>query len=226
MKKVGIFLIIAVLALSLCSCAQNDKASQEAITVPNLTVNGEKVSREEYLYFYKLVRSQIIVQYAQDYSVTDFSDFWETEFDGETPMSQLEEKTLSECVKAKIILSLCKENDIYQDISFEALQLKAQKFNEENEGKSGVVGLKSISLDSFYTYYIDTGVMELKNKLEQAQLKPNEEEIQLQIDAMTQDVKAELSQDEIRVFAIEKAVDEKYDKLIEQKISDAVIEKE
>ncbi len=223
MKKIAAFLTVALLFSVLSACTQAKGTAENGKQRPDLTVNGEKIIVDEYEYFYKSVRSQIIAEYADKYATTDFSNFWETEFNGKTPAQELETRTIEKCVRAKIELNLCKENGIYDDVSFEGLKLKAQQFNAENENKSGVVGLKSIDLDTFYTYYIDIGVMELKNKLEAEELKPDEDEIQYQTDNMTPETKAQLSDAEIYNSAFDKAVNEKYEKLIAQKINEAEI---
>ncbi len=223
MKKTTILLTLAVFIFTLCACSQTKNTGKGEKQIYDYTVNGEKISEDEYNYFNKIIRSQIISEYADKYSITDFSNFWDMEIDGQTPAQELETRTVAECVRAKIELNLCKNYGIYTDISFDALKLKAQQFNDENENKSGVVGLKSISMNTFYTYYIDTGVMELKNKLESNELKPDEDEIQLQIDNMPSETKSKLSDTEIYISAYDKAVNEKYEKLIEKKINEAVI---
>ncbi len=223
MKRLLALLISAFFALSFCACTKKEENKPIEQIIPDLTVNGERVIEEEYKYFYEITRSEIITDYAQKYEITDFYGFWEKEFDGKTPTAELEERTIRKCVRAKIELNLCKDNGIYDDISFDGLKAKAEQFNAENKNKSGVVGLKSISMNTFYTYYIDTGVMELKNRLEKDELKPDKNEIKLQIDSMTDDMKSDLSEEEIYNFAVDKAVNEKYDKFIEQKISEALV---
>ncbi len=221
MKKISAILICVILTLTFSSCTTKNEENTSNIFVPDVTVNGERITRAEYEYFYKALRSDIITEYAEKYSVTDFGVFWETEYNGKTPSAELQERTLDKCIRAKIELNLCEENGIYDDVSFDALKKKAEEFNAENEDKDGVVGLKSISLDTFYTYYIETGVMELKNRLEKSELKPSEDEIQNQINSMTKEMKSKLTQEEIRNYAVDKAVDEKYEKLIEYRISSA-----
>ncbi len=223
MKTIISILLTAVLALSFSSCAKQEKNEPNIQTVAVMTVNGEKVTEEEYNYFFKALRSVIITEYAQKYSVEDFNDFWETKYDGKTPSDELEERTVAKCVRAKIELNLCKEYGIYDEVSFAGLKLKALKFNAENEIQSGVVGLKRISLNTFYTYYIETGVMELKNRLEKDVLKPTEAEIQAQIDEIADSIKSGLTDEEIYNSAFDKAVNEKYEKLILDKISKAEI---
>ena len=213
----------AVFVFACCACTLQSEDAQKELTAPILTVNGEKVSNAEYAYFYKIVRSEIITEYAEKYAVTEFTAFWDTEFDGRTPAEELEKRTADRCIRAKIELLLCRENGIYNDISFEGLKTKAEAFNAENENQSGVVGLTGISMNTFYTYYIETGVMELKNRLEKDVLNPTEAEIQAQMDNLSAEVKTNLPAEELRNYAFDKAVNEKYENLISEKISEAEI---
>ena len=152
-------IILLLIALSLlCACSRNSAAEYAS-------VNGEIITTAEIEYFKGRCRSEIINEYAEKYGVEDYSDFWDRAFDGMTPAQALEKRALDEAVSAKIKLIMMRENGIYDDISFAAFSKAAEKFNSENENASGVVGIKTIDTDSFYTYYISTGELELKRIL-------------------------------------------------------------
>lgn len=217
MKKLTAIIILCSLLL-LCSCG-NKNSTETDFDVSHLnyaTVNGEIVTSEEIEYFKMRSRSDIINEYAEKYGVKEFSDFWDKEFDGKTPSKALEERALDEAVKAKIKLVLMRENGIYDNISFNALLIKAQKFNEENKDAQGKVGIKTVDVSGFYTYYVSTGEMELKNILAEGELKPTEDEL-----AAAKEENPQLTENGL----ISKIVDEKYEKMISEAIENAKIER-
>ena len=146
-----ILILVSVFLFLLCSCAEDEAATTVAV------VNGETVTQEEFEYFKARKRADIINYYISEFDANVDEDFWQTDFNGITPEKDLEDAAVSECVKAKIQLVLCRENGIYDDISFVGLRQRAEDFN--NQDKSAAIGLKTIEMDTFYTYYIDTGVM-------------------------------------------------------------------
>ncbi|HBL41295.1 MAG TPA: hypothetical protein DDY98_06935 [Ruminococcaceae bacterium] len=163
MKKLLRIFPPLILLLLICACGQKPSVSAPEATVL-ATVNGEALTQTEVDYFTKRSRSDIINQYAEAYGITDFSNFWATEYGGTTPTQALRELAFSQAVQAKIELLLLKQNGIYEDISFQALHDKAVEYNQTHQNKTAV-GLTEIDLDNFYTYYLETGKMELKNRL-------------------------------------------------------------
>ena len=98
-----------------------------------------------------------------------------------------------------------RENGIYEDISFDALEAKAQAYNAEHKGQKNVVGINTIDLSQFYSYYISTGEMTLKTTLAEGELKPTDEEINALLSA-----NSEMSENSAK----SKFVDEKYEESI------------
>lgn len=208
MRRTNIF-IIAVLLLLLLSGCNSDSASSEAVA----SVNNQIITQDEFDYFKSKNRASVISDYLNDYSIEYSENFWETEFDGKTPQQELNEITIKECALAKIQLVLMEENGIYTDITYQGLYEKAIAYNNENSGKQSVVGVKSINMDSFYEYYIDNGVMELKNILAESVLKPTQDELAQKTEEL-QGILTDADENEISNSAISAVVDEKYDKYI------------
>lgn len=156
-KRVLLLAFFAACAILLCSCSADKTA--EIIG----TVNDEKVTAEEMSYFKNRLRASVITKFVND-GAEFSSDFWSKDIGGTTPAEYLDSVAFNECVRAKIQLVECRKNAIYDDISFSALKAKAEKFNKDNEGKQ-TVGISSIDLDAFYTYYIENGALALKGKL-------------------------------------------------------------
>ena len=130
-----ILILISVVLFLLCSCAEDEAVTTVAV------VNGETVTQEEFDYFKARKRADVINYYISEFNAKVDEDFWQTDFNGITPEKDLEDRAISECVKAKIQLVLCRENGIYDDISFVGLRQRAESFNSQD--KSGAIGLKT-----------------------------------------------------------------------------------
>lgn len=196
----------------LSSCSEENKEQKDTCIA---IVNGEAITEEEYEYFRKKYKSQVLNECLEKFETEYTEDFWQTEFDGVTPEEILYDRVVKECVMAKIQLLLMKEEGIYEDISFAGLKLKAETFNSENENKEGVVGIKSIQISQFYSYYLQTGVMELQNIYAEGKLKPTDKEIEEKISEMTKELSSYSEQD-YESIAKSRLKSEKYEKYIKE----------
>ena len=211
-------MLFIVIVFSLTSCDLKTNAV--------VKVNGEAVTQEEVDYFKGKLKAEVLNNYIEKYSVEYTEDFWETEFEGLTPQEVLDEMALEESIMAKIQFVLMREEGIYDDISFEALRQKAETFNAENENKEGVVGIKSIQLSQFYTYYLQNGKMELQNIYSEGKLVPTEEEIKEKTDELMAQVNSsDVSEQDYEDLAKSKLKTEKYEEYILQIRENSVIEK-
>lgn len=212
-KLLSVFMVFAVIfSFASCTVSQNEDVKADRV---HAAVNGMKITGDEIEYFKNRIRADIINEYAEKYSITDFSGFWERDFDGRTPQDYLIEKSVREAAKAKLKLILMKDNGVYDDISFDGLKKRAEKYNAEHENAGGTVGIKTVDINTFYTYYISTGEMELKNILAETSLKPAADEI-----AEMTEKNPELTED----GAISSLVDEKYEKMISEMFGSMKIE--
>ena len=209
----GIFIIFSFVA-----CKDNEKDKSETI----FTVNSVFVTKEETDYFAAKHRTAIMSKYINEYEAVIDSEFWNKKFGEITPQEELDALVKKEAVSAKIQLLLCLENDIYSDISYRGLYNLAIKYNEEHSGTE-TVGLQTIPLESFYDYYIDNGVMELKNILEEGELAPTDEEIAEKLIEVQQKY-SDKSEDEQISIAKDIIVEEKYDKMLNDMIDKAIVE--
>ncbi len=186
-------------------------------------VNGESISADELEYFKGKLKAQVLNDYLAEYSIKYMPDFWNREFDGKTPEQTLNEQALEKCILAKLQFVLMREKGIYTDITYQGLYNKALAFNEANSSKEGVVGLKSIKMEQFYSYYLDNGIMELRNLLAKDEIKPTEQEIN---DRITQ-LKAsgeQVDENALRSVAASKLIREKYEAYIAGLRASAMIE--
>lgn len=177
-RKITVIALILTTLVFFASC-QNEQTKPDNCVA---YINGEEISSREIEYFKTRNRAYIINEYSEKYGITDFSDFWNKDFDGETPAQTLEKRAMNDACSAKIKLCLMRDNGIYEDISFSALELKAQQYNKEHENQKNIVGINSIDMSQFYSYYISTGEMTLKTVLAEGILKPTDEEIKQYIE--------------------------------------------
>lgn len=210
LKKVVCVLLSMLLVILLASCAEEKK-----ITSAVATVNGEEITEEEFEYFRKKYKSEVLNDCLEKSGAKYTEDFWQTEIDGVTPEEILYERTLEECVRARIQFLLMKEEGIYDDVTFAGLRAKAEAFNKENENKEGVVGIKSIQMSQFYSYYLQTGVMELQNIYSEGKLKPSEKEVQEKVSEMAESLDPSLEQD-FESIARSSLKTEKFEKYIDE----------
>lgn len=141
-------------------------------------VNGEAILQDEVEYFMKRNKAETIKYYSEKYGVTDYSDFWDKEFNGKTPHDMLTEISFRDACEYKAVFLLMKEKHIYRDISFLGLKEEALKYNKKHKSEKAV-GANTIDTESFYTYYFQTGEIELKNRLTESGdiPAPDEDEI-------------------------------------------------
>ncbi len=151
-------------SFSSCSASTEKEKPKGEESDAFFSVNGEEITADELDFFRSRLRSRVISDFARRFEINDFSTFWESEFGGESPKEKLETLALEEAAKAKLTLILCRENGIYDEISWSALKEKAEKYNAEH--KNGGVGLKSIDMETFYLYYVENGKIELEKYID------------------------------------------------------------
>lgn len=163
-KKASIYAITFIMILCLCACSAKTVENVQTVKNDAGSVNGEIITSDELNYYIMQLRTSVINKYVNDYGITYSDNFWNEEVSGVSAQEYLKNLAFDECVKSKIQLTKCKEYDIFDDISFSALKAKAEKINADNAGKK-TVGISSIDMNVFYTYYVETGALKLKNVL-------------------------------------------------------------
>ncbi len=227
--KRTVCLILSFLLMCVFSSCEKEKSEQSGEKIV-YTVNEEGITQNEIDYFKNRLRASVLNEFMSKYSVEYTDAFWQTEFDGITPLQVLEERSLEESAMARLQLSLMEDEGIYDDSSFSALYEKAEMFNRENENKSGVVGLKSIDMSQFYTYYLENGIMELKNIYIKGKLKPTDDEIEKEKNEVISEYSEgessrEFSQEEIENIALGHLEEKKYESYISNLYKKAEIRK-
>lgn len=202
MKKISALCLAAIAVFCLASCGSNNNG-QDAVA----TVNGETVTQAELSYFEGRLRADVYAENTSDNS------------NSSALALKLQKRAMKECVRAKIILIQCRKNGIYTNISYEGLRALAVSYNNAHSNDSGAVGLNTIQLSQFYTYYIDNGKLELQNLLADTVLSPTQDELS----AAEDELSGSLSGDELTAAAKKRAISDNFNKYISSLVNDAKI---
>ncbi len=215
MKKL---IIPFLLILTLCSCGVGGPAEFEPL---NAYINGEPVSWEEIDYFEDQYRSEVMSKFILEFDAVPDDNFWETPVNGITPQKYLDNLCKEKVLKAKIQLILCRENKIYEDISIDTFwQMKEQ--HNKTFVNNETIGINKIPY-KYYDYYIDNGVMELKNIIGETTLAPTDDEIQNKMISVKEKY-PDKTEDEQLSIAKDIIVEEKYEAYIEKLCAKAEVD--
>lgn len=216
MKKFFCAAFCLALLFSFFGCANNE--GREAAPEPDediyYTVNNETVTAEEIEYFKEKYTAEVMLKFTSEYGAVFDENFWSTPYEGVTPQEYLDSLVKEVAARAKIELVLCRENGIYEDISFRGLYNLALEYNKAHKDTVSV-GLQTIPMATFYTYYIDNGVMELKNILGEGELAPTDQETE-QMLVTVKEKYPKLSEDEQLAVARDILTENKYAEYINE----------
>ncbi len=130
-----------------------------------LYLDGDAVTEDEYALLAAEYRNQVTMQYSTDQVNAD--DFWQTEIDGETPLSQLEEMILDQLKYNYAVKHLAVEADVTEDYSYAELQENREGENQERSGQlendETVYGLTSYDDSNYYSYWYSNLETQWKN---------------------------------------------------------------
>lgn len=181
-KKILFSVILPLLAAVLLSgsliVSHSSKYSGEATV---FTVNGEPVSKDEFLNVMSGLRANVFSYFVQKYGVADSSKFWTTSVQGEIPIEVLKQKALDKLKTIKTEQIVMKNYGIASDISYSGFldNLKAENERRKKavEKKQVIYGPQQFDASGYYDILHGNRMEELKNKLAGKELASNEEEI-------------------------------------------------
>ena len=162
-------------------------------TVENLeddvlfTVDNYPVSRKEFSLFIRDQRSDAAQYFYVTYGAEMKSDFWATEFDGQTPSEYCKEKAMEEIVRYKTERILAYERGLIESVDYSDLMADMRVLNEDN-AKSDAAGEMTYGLTAFepwqYLLYIrsDCNTRLMKDEMERLMDSIPEETIRARYD--------------------------------------------
>lgn len=166
-KRVLILCMMTAVFIGAAGCSSGEPAANEKEN-PDETVlylDGDAVTEDEYALMAAEYRNQVTMQYTTDEVNAD--DFWQTEIDGETPLSQLEEIILDHLKYNYAVKHLAVEADVTEDYTYAQLQENREGENQERSGQleddETVYGLTSYDDSSYYSYWYSNLETQWKN---------------------------------------------------------------
>lgn len=228
-NKRGIF--VAAVAVLLLICAVLIMAWLLTRPTYVFSVNGIKVEREELVYAmveHRLaVASDVETRYGVD---SGDADFWEREFNGETPNEMLRSTAAQAIVVDKVQQLAAKQQGVDVMLSYSLLENARQRENKDRISSNGDVfyGPDELSFHMFYVNYL----MGIQNKLKEA-LRPtvlavSEEQIQSYYEGHRDDYITESGDyqemDAVRDLIQNVLENERYDVYVQELVSHVTIE--
>ncbi len=145
------------------------------------TVNGEKVTKEEFLAISSGLRGSVYSDFVLKYGEAEDGDFWTTNFDGQIPREVLKKQTLEKIKKIKIEQILFKKYGLVDDISYQSFQKELQSENKRRKTavakNEPIYGPIQYNEKAYYDYLQEDREEKLKKKLISSDLSSTEEEI-------------------------------------------------
>lgn len=165
------------------------------------TLNGEKVSKEEFYKEMASLSANVYSDFAQKYRDTESTKFWTTNFKGEIPLEVLKEKTLEELIRIKAEQILFNKYGLMADTSYSAFRkaLEAENKRREIAISKGEPIYGPVHYDEriYYDYLHGNRRAELKRILSKTDLSVTEEQIDEKysemVDKMVEGAKLEIN---------------------------------
>ena len=182
-------LIVAAVALILFTITGLLIVNNLTVTDDNetvLTINGEPVSKAEYLFVMSGLRTGVFSYFAQKYNTDESKGFWEYKFDGEIPADVLGKRTLDALRKIKTEQILMEKNGIMNDITFSGFLKQLKEENERRKAASEqnlpVYGPLRFEEKMYFDYLHSERIQKLKKNLSLNILSLKDEEINAEME--------------------------------------------
>lgn len=133
-------------------------------------ISGLDICRQELEDQMRRDRATIINEFQSAYDAdTGNEKFWQTEYDGRTPMDALRDTAMQHVRLYKMQQQLAMDHGILQDASYEAfeqaLELENQNRAEQIQAGEAVYGAAEFTTDTYYDYRLSNLQIALRQKL-------------------------------------------------------------
>lgn len=130
-------------------------------------------------------KTNAISYFKENYNVAVDEDFWNKEFDSQTPSDYLKNYSLEELKKDKLVIKLALENEVIEekDSTYTGFLKNLEQENIERAQKVAkgepIYGPKTYTKDTYYDYFFSTTVLDLQKALakQNSPLNFNESEL-------------------------------------------------
>lgn len=164
--KSAVALMFCLLSSTSYGC-RNQQPKQSGNFVAK--VNGAEIAVREFERRLSENREIVASDFREKYGATVDSDFWRLRFGNQSPLNNLKEKSLRDCVRFKMQQLLAKEKGFVSDIGYDKF---FKTFNEENERRKKAVergeviyGPRQYTENTYYDYVWGEAFRNLKEQL-------------------------------------------------------------
>lgn len=137
--------------------------------VPIAEMNGEPLSMSEFQMVLQLQKSKVFEEFRSRYGAQFDDRFWNTQFEGRTPLERAKQAALDELTRIKLQQMLARDEGLTDDIGYEAF---LERLRSENARRSEAVadgrvisGPMRYDAAAYYDDQLAKLVIELKEKL-------------------------------------------------------------
>ncbi|GLX70985.1 peptidylprolyl isomerase [Paenibacillus glycanilyticus] len=159
--------------------ASSGKAAADRIPVAE--VNGAEITAKEFMSELQRQRASVIDSFRLTYGAEYGSEFWKTDYNGETPESAAKQKALDELVRMKVELALAQKYGLVKGTTDVELRQEMDKENKRREAavkaNQPIFGPVQLDENSFRNVYMSKIRNELKEKLSEKELKASDEDM-------------------------------------------------
>lgn len=145
-----LFLLVVVIVLSGFLI---EKRSDEDVV---LTINDHKVTTEEFNVFLQDSKALTIAHFQSQYDAEYNQDFWQTSFQGETPLEHLKNKALQQLKQYKVEQIMMLQEGVVEDISYKHFLQTLEEENAQRQQKLNnaepIYGPKQYQALEFFRY--------------------------------------------------------------------------
>lgn len=220
---VSTFLLFAILLviLNLNKIEDNDTV---------LTINGESVSKAEYLFVMSGLRPNVFSYFSRKYGTEESANFWTSSFNGEVPAEILRQKTIDLLRRIKTEQILMKKHGITDDITFSGF---LEDLKTENERRRlalaknlPVYGPVQYEDKIYYDYLHSERIEKLKRILFTSEITISEEEINNyygQFMKVQKETDNFLNTEEIMAYMKREMLNRKYEEMIKKLMNESVL---
>ena len=160
------FVLVAVTVLIMLFCTSDKNKSDINPNTVVATVDGEPIVFAELKLVAGNIRSEIISYFYNTYSAEQTDDFWNRDFNGETPNLRLYSHVLEEAVRIKTEQLMMREYSIAEDLSYQTF---CDAFTAENKRRAKalkndeiIYGPKQYTEISYFEYLHNNRLLKLK----------------------------------------------------------------
>ncbi|MGN1314975.1 MAG: hypothetical protein ACI4VG_08195 [Lachnospiraceae bacterium] len=156
MKKQGIYLIIIAGVIFFVAAAASIKVFSQATSGLDMSIDGKRISKEEYLACMKSVEYETKIQIQQEYGTGYDKEFWIRQYGDCTGYEILAENTVERLKYIHAVYEIGAQNGDVSDSGYEAVKKRWETENirrsEVIESGGVVYGLQEYTFDLYLQY--------------------------------------------------------------------------